>query len=68
MEIDLNEAQAKLHELGKLAWDGQDIVITRKGKPYLLLVVHSGDNWPDSPAHTETGISGKIDNNQSAGS
>ncbi len=41
MEIELNEAQAKLFELGELAREGQEIVITREGKPYLLLVTHT---------------------------
>ena len=38
--------QAKLYELGELAWAGQEIVITRKGKPYLLLVTHNEDQRP----------------------
>ena len=47
MEIELNDAQTKLYELGTLAWEGQEIVITRKGKPYLLLVVHSDEGQAD---------------------
>ena len=67
MEIDLNEAQARLQELSELAWSGQEIVITRKGKPYLLLVVHSEGDNTGSMVQTETGMSGETENSQSAG-
>ncbi len=59
MEIDLSEAQAKLYELGELAWAGQEIVITRKGKPYLLLVTHNEDSDPDSLTEPNTETAGE---------
>ena len=59
MEIDLSEAQAKLYELGELAWAGQEIVITRKGKPYLLLVTHNENSEPDSLAKPNTETTGE---------
>ena len=59
MEIDLSEAQAKLYELGELAWAGQEIVITRKGKPYLLLVIHNEDSEPDSLAEPNAETTGQ---------
>ena len=59
MEIDLSEAQGKLYELGELAWAGQEVVITRKGKPYLLLVTHNEDSEPDSSAEPNTETPGE---------
>ena len=41
MEIELDRAVGLLDYLGRKAWaDGEEIVITRNGKPYLLLVPH----------------------------
>lgn len=48
MEIELSEAQAKLYELGELAWAGHEIVIKRNDKPYLLLVTHTEGSEPNS--------------------
>ena len=58
MEIDLDEAQAQLFGLGELAWSGQEIVITRKGKPYLLLVAHCGDGPAGPEVEMPEGITG----------
>ena len=52
----MNEAQDRLYELGEMAWNGQKIVITNKGKPYLKLVAH-----PDGePIQKRTGL-GRLD-------
>lgn len=59
MEIDLSEAPSKLYELGVLAWAGQEIVITRQGKPYLLLVTQNEDSEPGSLAETNAEPSDK---------
>ena len=41
MEIELSRAIGLLDSLGKKAWrDGEEITITKKGKPYLKLVAH----------------------------
>ncbi len=41
MEIELNRAVGLLDYLGRVAWiDGEDVIITRKGKPYLKIVPH----------------------------
>ena len=41
MEIELDQATGLLDYLGRVAWtDGEDVIITRKGKPYLKLVAH----------------------------
>ncbi len=37
MQININEAEKRLAELGELAWQGEEIVIAKDGKPYLTL-------------------------------
>ena len=34
----MREAKSQLSRLGRAAWDGEDVVIARAGKPYLRLV------------------------------
>ncbi len=36
MQININEAETRLAELGELAWQGEEI-ISKAGKPYLAL-------------------------------
>lgn len=38
MQVDTHEAESQLSRLGELAWRGEEIVIVRAGKPYLLLL------------------------------
>ncbi|MDE0269267.1 MAG: type II toxin-antitoxin system prevent-host-death family antitoxin [Acidimicrobiaceae bacterium] len=33
----MHEAKSQLSRLGRLAWEGEEIVIARNGKPYLRL-------------------------------
>lgn len=41
MEIELRRAVGLLDYLGKLAWlEGEEIIITNRGKPYLKLIAH----------------------------
>ena len=37
MQFNMHEAKSQLSRLGKLAWEGERIVIARNGEPYLLL-------------------------------
>lgn len=37
MQVNMGEAKAQLSKLGKLAWQGEEIVIAKAGKPYLRL-------------------------------
>ena len=37
MRVNMHEAKAQLSMLGKLAWEGEEIVITKAGEPYLRL-------------------------------
>lgn len=34
----MDEAKSQLSKLGKLAWEGEEIIITEAGEPYLRLV------------------------------
>lgn len=37
MQVNMREAKAQLSKLGKLAWEGEEIVIAKAGEPYLRL-------------------------------
>jgi antitoxin (DNA-binding transcriptional repressor) of toxin-antitoxin stability system len=40
MQVTIKAAESNLAWLGKLVWEGKEIVILREGKPYLKLVPH----------------------------
>ena len=48
-EVSLEGAQlhSNLSWLGKMVWEGKEIVILRKGKPYLKLIPHPDGEPPD---------------------
>ena len=53
MEIELNRAVGLLDYLGRMAWSsGEEIIITKKGKPYLKLLAHPEGSTPDKPERT----------------
>ena len=37
MKVNMHEAKSQLSRLGKLAWEGEEIVIAKAGEPYLWL-------------------------------
>ncbi len=37
MKVNMHQAKSQLSKLGKLAWQGEEIVIARAGEPYLWL-------------------------------
>lgn len=37
MQVNMDEAKSQLSKLGKLAWQGEEIVIARAGEPWLCL-------------------------------
>ena len=37
MKVNMHEAKSQLSKLGKLAWEGKEIVIAKAGQPYLRL-------------------------------
>jgi antitoxin (DNA-binding transcriptional repressor) of toxin-antitoxin stability system len=46
MQVNMHEAKSQLSRLGELAWQGEEIVIAKAGKPYLDLVPHRGRRQP----------------------
>lgn len=38
MRFNMHEASSQLSRLGNLAWEGEEVVITKAGEPYLRLV------------------------------
>ena len=37
MKVNMHEAKSQLSRLGRLAWEGEEVVIARAGEPYLRL-------------------------------
>ena len=37
MQVNMQEAEASLSKLGELAWQGEEIIIAKAGKPFLRL-------------------------------
>lgn len=38
MQVNMHEAKSQLSKLGKLVWEGEEVVIARAGEPYLRLM------------------------------
>ena len=49
MQFNMTEAKAQLSKLGELAWQGEEVVIAKAGKPYLLLKPFRDDLTPRKP-------------------
>lgn len=43
MKVNMREAKSNLPKLGEKVWQGERVVITKAGKPYLDLVPHKGE-------------------------
>ena len=37
MRVNMSEAKSQLSRLGRMAWEGEEVVITKAGEPYLRL-------------------------------
>ena len=37
MQVNMREAKSQLSRLGRLAWEGEEVVIAKSGEPYLRL-------------------------------
>ena len=42
MQMNMHEAKSQLSKLGELAWQGEEVVIAKAGKPYLILSPYRG--------------------------
>ena len=38
MQVNMNEAKSQLSKLGRMAWEGEEVIIAKAGKPFLKLV------------------------------
>lgn len=41
MQVNMHEAKSQLSRLGRLAWEGEEVVIAKAGQPYLRLEPYS---------------------------
>ena len=52
MQVNMDEAGSNLSELGELAWQGEEVIIAKAGKPFLRLTpydVPQNDESKDEP-------------------
>ncbi len=56
MKVNMHEAKSQLSRLGKLAWEGEEVVIAKAGEPYLRLEPYREKLEPRKPG----GLEGKI--------
>ena len=43
MQFNMREAKSQLSKLGQLAWDGEEVIIAKAGKPFLKLVPYRAE-------------------------
>ena len=48
MQVNMQEAEASLSKLGELAWQGEEIIIAKAGKPFLRLTLYKEQGKPRS--------------------
>ena len=41
MQVNMNKARSKLAELDELAWQGEEVIIAKAGKPFLRLAPYN---------------------------
>ena len=44
MQVNMDEAKSELSRLGELAWQGEEIIIAKAGKPFLRLTPYDEPN------------------------
>ena len=49
MQVNMQEAKAQLSKLAKLAWQGEEVIIAKSGKPFLKLVPYAEPPAPGAP-------------------
>ena len=47
MQVNMHEAKAQLSKLAKLAWQGEEVIIAKSGKPFLKLVPYEEPAAPE---------------------
>ena len=56
MKVNMHEAKSQLSRLGRLAWEGEEVVIAKAGEPYLRLEPYRERREPRIPG----GFEGRI--------
>ena len=56
MKVNMHEAKSQLSRLGRLAWEGEEVVIAKAGEPYLRLEPYRERRAPRTPG----GFEGRI--------
>ncbi len=46
MQVNVHEAKSQLSRLGELAWQGEEVIIAKAGKPFLNLVPYREERKP----------------------
>ena len=56
MRVNMHEAKSQLSRLARLAWQGEDVVICRAGRPWLRLTPYQERLEPRQPGGLEDQI------------
>ena len=53
MQVNMHQAKAQLSRLAKLAWQGEEVIIAKSGKPFLKLVPYQPEAVPEPETEPE---------------
>ena len=56
MQVNMHEAKAQLSKLGELAWQGEEVIIAKSGKPFLKLVPYEQDASAEKTERRQLGV------------
>ena len=56
MQVNMHEAKAQLSKLAKLAWQGEEVIIAKSGKPFLKLVPYEQDTATEKTERRQLGV------------
>ena len=56
MQVNMHEAKAQLSRLAKLAWQGEEVIIAKSGKPFLKLVPYETDTAAEKTERRQLGV------------
>ena len=56
MQVNMHEAKAQLSKLAKLAWQGEEVIIAKSGKPFLKLVPYETDTAAEKTERRQLGV------------
>ena len=56
MQVNMHEAKAQLSKLAKLAWQGEEVIIAKSGKPFLKLVPYEPDTATEKTERRQLGV------------